>query len=92
MVTAVNCQLSNFLSVSVKMAQEEENFRLDSDSDEDCLVQYIREHEGEGDEGDAGGDEGDAGDGDVESSDGDEEDRVPLAAAQWVRPPDPLAR
>ena len=71
--------------LSVKMAAQpgeegDPHFQLDSESDQD--IHEIGDQYDDNDDQD-----------DQENSDfSDEEDNVPLAAAQWVRPPEPLER
>ena len=73
---------------------------LDCDSEEEDLLRYIdcEDRHGEDDSHDEGSnndDEGEDEDGGVEEgeeSDGDLEDNMPLAAVQWIQPPDPLIR
>ena len=70
-------------------AEGEANFQLDSDSEEEDLIRYIRSQE-DGDHGDHS-DHGDEAE-DDQSDEGDAEDALPLASLQWIQPPEPLAR
>ena len=74
--------------MAAQEAPQEDNpqFALDSDSEEEYLLEYIRSEE----RGDDQGHENDENDEDEE--DDDEEDNIPLAAMQWANPPDPLVR
>ena len=66
--------------------EDNPNFTLDSDSEEECLLQYIRSEERGDDQGH------DENDGNEEDDEDDEDDNIPLAAMQWTNPPDPLVR